>query len=810
MNENKQQLNIPAREAAYLVLWQIDQEAAYANLALQKFLREHSLIPADARLATEIVYGASRMRAALDHMLSRLLTRPLEQLMREALIILRLSLYQLHYLDKAEPYAVVNEAVLLTKKFANAALAGLVNGVLRNYLRRDKRSLLPDQSNLPAYLNITQSYPQWLVDRLLRQYSPEQALAFCCYGNERPGVFLRTNTRKLEREQLRAAIVEQGGAAEIAGLAPETLRLEQGAAVLQGPLFRSGCFTVQGAASQLAAHALNPAPGSRVIDLCAAPGGKTTHLAALMENRGELQAFDLHQHKLPLIMDNCRRLGINIVQAAAADGTALPENYREWADYLLLDAPCSGLGVLNVRPDSRWHKREEDIPALAESSFRLLEAASAYVRPGGYLCYSTCTVTEEENGGNISRFPRPASRIHVGSHGTSGNLAAAAGGPLPSAPGADTAVTLCPGHGRLLSGLAQEVGSMSGRPDLRSLDLGELTVLMKELGQPVFRAKQIFRQVQKHGAVNFDEMTDLPFAFRNYLAEVAELATPREIRRQISADGEAAKLLLELADGVKIEMALMLYRRSKARDRATCCVSSQSGCAMGCRFCATGLTKDFRNLTAGEIVAQAQAGARLARELGLDGLTNIVYMGMGEPLANPEAVYRSIRLLNDAEGLDIGARRITVSTCGLVPQIYQMIDWKLQISLAVSLHTADPEQRRQLMPAAGKYSLTELIQACREFRERTGRRVTCEYAMFAGLNDSPRHADLLANLLTGTDILVNIIPANPVPELGIYASAPETVARFQTTVEAAGVATQLRERRGADIEAACGQLRRRG
>jgi len=404
MRAAETQEHMGAREAAYLVLWQIDQEAAYANLALQKFLREHRLSPADARLATEIVYGASRMRASLDHMIAKLLTRPLEQLMREALIILRLSVYQLHYLDKAEPYAVVDEAVKLAKRFANPALAALVNGVLRNYLRRDKTALLPDRTDPLRYLHITQSYPLWLAKWLLQHYTAGQAEAFCAYGNARPGVFLRTNTLKTSREQLLNAIGEQGGVAEIAGLAPETLRLDRGAGVLQGPLFRQGWFTVQGAASQLASYALHPRPGSRVIDLCAAPGGKATHLAALMENQGEVRAFDLHAHKLPLIMDNCRRLGIDIVQAEAADGEHLPAQYQGWADYLLLDAPCSGLGVLNVRPDSRWHKRAEDIRVLADASLKLLEAAAAYVRPGGFLCYSTCTITEEENGGNIRRF----------------------------------------------------------------------------------------------------------------------------------------------------------------------------------------------------------------------------------------------------------------------------------------------------------------------------------------------------------------------------------------------------------------------
>ena len=352
--------------------------------------------------------------------------------------------------------------------------------------------------------------------------------------------------------------------------------------------------------------------------------------------------------------------------------------------------------------------------------------------------------------------------------------------------------------------------AVTNRPDLRALEREELKILLRSLGQPDYRALQLFRQIQKQGATSFAAMSDLPLTLRWQLEETARLCVPRELRRQVSASGDTAKLLLELEDGAQLEMALMLYRRVQARDRATCCVSSQTGCAMGCRFCATGLCTDFRNLTAGEIVAQVQAADALARELGYEGVTNIVYMGMGEPLANLEQVHRSIRLLNDAEGMEIGARRITVSTCGLLPQIYKMIDWNLQVSLAVSLHSADPAKRAQLMPGASRYSPQQLIQACRDFRDRTGRRVTCEYAMFRGWNDSDEDARLLADLLTGTDILVNIIPANPVPERGVEPSSPETISRFRAIVEAAHVQTQLRERRGADIDAACGQLRRRG
>ena len=347
-------------------------------------------------------------------------------------------------------------------------------------------------------------------------------------------------------------------------------------------------------------------------------------------------------------------------------------------------------------------------------------------------------------------------------------------------------------------------------PDLRSFSREEMTAFAENLGLPAYRSLQIFRQAQKHGVRDFSEMSDLPLQLRAYLPEAATLSTPLEIRRQISRTGDTAKLLLEFADDTKIEMALMLYRRAKARDRATCCVSSQSGCAMGCSFCATALCSDLRNLTAGEIVAQVQAGDALARELGFDGVTNIVYMGMGEPLANMDNVHKSILLLNDEQGMDIGARRITVSTCGLVPKIYDMIGWKLQISLAVSLHAADEEKRRHMMPNAAKYSIKELIQACSDYRDETGRRVTCEYALFKNVNDSIEDAHLLADLLTERDILVNIIPANPVPERNIFPSEERTVGAFCSVLDQSGIPWQLRERRGGDIEAACGQLRRRG
>ncbi len=397
---------LPGREAAFLALRQVEQEDAYANLALKKVLDESGTRPQEAKLATEIVYGAVRLRYALEHLLKNLLTKPLSQLHPDARVILELSLYQLHELA-LEPYAVVNEGVKLAKKYTNPTLAKVVNGVLRSYLRqaeaRGREALLPGRDDLRSYLRITQSYPAWLVDYLLAHFGPAAAERFCLAGNARAGLWLRTNTLRTTREALLEQLSADGCQAEAAGFAPETVRVTaQGGPATEK--IRQGLCLAQGPASQLVAHALGPTPGSRVLDLAAAPGGKTTHLATMMEDRGELRAFDLHPHKIPLIRDNCRRLGLHIVEAAAADSACLPESYREWADYVLLDAPCSGLGVLQARPDSRYHKKPEDIPALAALSYRLLEAAGTYLKPGGYLCYSTCTITFEENQGNIDRF----------------------------------------------------------------------------------------------------------------------------------------------------------------------------------------------------------------------------------------------------------------------------------------------------------------------------------------------------------------------------------------------------------------------
>ena len=401
----REKQTISARCAAFLALRQIERDDAYANIAFKQVLNQYKLSSQEARLAAQITYGSTRMRLALDHMLSHFLKKPLDELMMELKIILRLSLFQLHYLE-TEPYAAVNEGVALTKKYASPKLAGLTNAVLRNYLRADKASLLPAKDDdFREYLNVTLSFPVWLVDYLLAHYTPEEAEAFCIHANTHRGIAIRANTLKISADDLAQALAAENIQTSSAGYAPETLRLTGEAGNLAAQhFFRDGYFIVQGLSSQLVAHALSPAPGSRVLDLCAAPGGKTTHLAQKMENRGEIYASDLYDHKVALIYENAARLGIDIIHAEQKDGAMWGRECPDRFDAVLLDAPCSGLGVLNRRSDSRLRKEPEDILSLAAIQKELLISAHKALKPGGRMVYSTCTLSLEENQKQVQWF----------------------------------------------------------------------------------------------------------------------------------------------------------------------------------------------------------------------------------------------------------------------------------------------------------------------------------------------------------------------------------------------------------------------
>jgi 23S rRNA (adenine2503-C2)-methyltransferase len=304
-------------------------------------------------------------------------------------------------------------------------------------------------------------------------------------------------------------------------------------------------------------------------------------------------------------------------------------------------------------------------------------------------------------------------------------------------------------------------------------------------------------------------MTNLSKKDRELLKNKYPTVLPKIVRENQSKDGTTAKLLLDFGSGILIELVIMLYERQNSRNRHTLCISTQAGCAMGCAFCATGLSGLARNLTAGEIVAQVLVGKLWLNRHDKGEVTNLVYMGMGEPLANYENVMQSLRVVNSADGLNIGQRRITVSSCGLVPQIRRFADEETEIGLAISLHAPNNELRSAIMPINKRYPLAELLEACDYYTEKTHRRISYEYALLQGVNDGREQAVELAGLLVGRLAHVNLIPVNFVAETGFLPSNAETLLKFAQILNSSGVETTVRERRGADIDGACGQLRRK-
>ena len=360
------------------------------------------------------------------------------------------------------------------------------------------------------------------------------------------------------------------------------------------------------------------------------------------------------------------------------------------------------------------------------------------------------------------------------------------------------------------------------KTDLLGLTLPQLQQWLLERGEAAFRAKQIYNWLYKQLATDFSVMTNLPQSLRNELAEEASIG-PMIVRSELhSKDDRTRKVLLELADGKLIESVLMLYpplRESSAR--ATVCVSSQAGCAFGCTFCATGQMGFDRHLSAGEIVAQVLHFARELRtapwtaaglpgSTPIDHVTNIVLMGMGEPLHNYNNVLQALRILNNPEGFNLGARHMTVSTVGLVPAIHKLSQEALQVNLAISLHAPTDELRNQTMPVNRKYPLQELLAACKEYIATTRRQITFEYVLLAGVNDTAEYAHLLGELLAPLEQYahVNCIPVN-VTSASYRAPGPDAIRTFRNILFEHGISNSVRAERGDDIAAACGQLRTR-
>ena len=335
--------------------------------------------------------------------------------------------------------------------------------------------------------------------------------------------------------------------------------------------------------------------------------------------------------------------------------------------------------------------------------------------------------------------------------------------------------------------------------NLKSLTQPELAVILKELGQPAFRAKQVFSWLQK-GVRSYDEMTNLPKSLRDVLAENYPINPPKVVRKQESQKDGTIKYLWQLSDGNCVETVLMRYHYGN-----TVCISTEVGCAMGCAFCASTIGGLVRRLEPFEMLDEVLF---TQIDSGLP-ISHIVLMGIGEPLDNFDNVMRFLELVNSPEGMNISMRHISLSTCGLIPKIDALAEKKLQISLAVSLHGPNNEKRSKVMPVNKAYPIEQLLDACRRYYEKTGRRIHFEYAMIDGLNDGEEDAKELLRRLKGLGAHVNMIPLNHVEESPLKPSSKAAVAKFQKILEDGGVTATVRRTLGGDIDASCGQLRRK-
>lgn len=338
-------------------------------------------------------------------------------------------------------------------------------------------------------------------------------------------------------------------------------------------------------------------------------------------------------------------------------------------------------------------------------------------------------------------------------------------------------------------------------PIVYDLSFEELQTLLVEWNEPAFRAQQIWQGIYRQLLASASEFSNLPKSLREKLASQLCWSPLTPVAVQTSSDQETVKTLFQLSDGLEIEAVLMHYD-----ERRTLCISTQSGCAMGCVFCATGQMGFKRNLTAGEIISQVLYYARKLHDSNQGAVTNVVVMGMGEPFHNYNNTLAAIDRLNDPRGLNLGARRFTISTVGLAPMIRRFADEKRQINLAISLHAADDQQRSALMPVNRKYPIKVVIDACRYYVEKTGRRITFEWALIRDINDTPETARELAELLKGLLCHVNVIPLNPTQKYSGQASTRERAKAFSELLNNAGIPCTVRIRRGIDIQAGCGQL----
>lgn len=401
------------REVALKILYRIDQEKAYSNLALDEEINKNKdkLTPRDVGFISEIVYGVTTWRLTLDEIIQKYSKMKLKKISPWILNILRMGIYQKIFLTRVPDSAAVNESVQLAKRYGHKASANFVNAVLRKVKQEDYKDLFEISDPLER-ISKTMSIPVWIVKELLKDRTIEQVEKVCNNLNKRPNLTIRINRLKTTKQELEEELEKRDILYQETEL-PDFLILKNAKNIENIDLFKNGFFTVQDMSAGLAALVLEPKKGEKVLDACSAPGGKTTYLAEIMENEGEILALELHLKRAKLVEENSKRLGGNIIRVEEQDATCYQEKWKEKFDKILLDVPCMGIGVIKRKPDIKWQRTPEDICTITEIQEKILNVCAKYLKNGGELVYSTCSILKEENEEQILKFVKKNEEFEI-------------------------------------------------------------------------------------------------------------------------------------------------------------------------------------------------------------------------------------------------------------------------------------------------------------------------------------------------------------------------------------------------------------
>jgi 16S rRNA (cytosine967-C5)-methyltransferase len=389
------------RKIAYLVLMDIEDKKAYSHLALNYHISVGK--PSSEAFVRKLVYGVLENKIYLDHIIAQFLDSPSSKLQSSERTILRMGIYQLDNMDSVPDYAAVKESVTLAKRYAKGR-DGMVNGILRNYVRDKERVTFPDkETDLLSYLSVMHSYAPWIVSLWLEEFGPATTEELMIAGNKTPDLMIRHNRLRTTKSELHRRLEAKGYEVTVGRLAKDALHVK-GSALLRDNLYQDGMFSVQDESSMVVVSVLDPQPGETIVDVCAAPGGKAVYIAECMDNRGIVYAQDLYKKKIELIKKEAERVGVNILEPRTWDATRTDGSLEEIADRVLVDAPCSGLGVVRRKPEIKYKEWDTEIDQLPDVQLAILSAASRYVKKSGILVYSTCTINPAENQKVVNAF----------------------------------------------------------------------------------------------------------------------------------------------------------------------------------------------------------------------------------------------------------------------------------------------------------------------------------------------------------------------------------------------------------------------